>query len=95
MCIRDRDCPVCDQAGECHLQDLGYEHGVEQTRTEFERRTFEPEDIGPYIKLHMNRCILCARCVLAANQLTEEREHGISVSYTHLDVYKRQENRYS
>ena len=71
------DCPVCDQAGECHLQDLGYEHGVEATRTEFERRTFEPEDIGPNIKLHMNRCILCARCVLAANQLTETREHGI------------------
>ncbi|ODS88773.1 2Fe-2S iron-sulfur cluster binding domain-containing protein [Chryseobacterium lacus] len=71
------DCPVCDQAGECHLQDLGYEHGLERTRTEFERRTFEPEDIGPYIKLHMNRCILCARCVLLANQLTEEREHGI------------------
>lgn len=71
------DCPICDQAGECHLQDLGYEHGLERTRTEFERRTFEPEDIGPYIKLHMNRCILCARCVLLANQLTEEREHGI------------------
>nr|MBF6610884.1 (2Fe-2S)-binding protein [Chryseobacterium sp.] len=71
------DCPICDQAGECHLQDLGYEHGLERTRIEFERRTFEPEDIGPYIKLHMNRCILCARCVLLANQLTEEREHGI------------------
>ncbi|WP_034690674.1 2Fe-2S iron-sulfur cluster-binding protein [Kaistella palustris] len=71
------DCPICDQAGECHLQDLGYLHGLEGTRTEFERRTFEPEDIGPYIKLHMTRCILCARCVLAANQLTEGREHGI------------------
>ncbi|HOB24441.1 MAG TPA: 2Fe-2S iron-sulfur cluster-binding protein, partial [Kaistella sp.] len=80
------DCPVCDQAGECHLQDLGYEHGVEQTRTEFERRTFEPEDIGPYIKLHMNRCILCARCVLAANQLTEEREHGILFRGDHAEI---------
>lgn len=80
------DCPICDQAGECHLQDLGYEHGVEQTRTEFERRTFEPEDIGPYIKLHMNRCILCARCVLAANQLTEKREHGILFRGDHAEI---------
>lgn len=80
------DCPICDQAGECHLQDLGYEHGVEQTRTEFPRRTFEPEDIGPYIKLHMNRCILCARCVLAANQLTEEREHGILFRGDHAEI---------
>ena len=80
------DCPICDQAGECHLQDLGYEHGVQATRTDFERRTFEPEDIGPYIKLHMNRCILCARCVLAANQLTEEREHGILFRGDHAEI---------
>ncbi|KMQ72654.1 2Fe-2S iron-sulfur cluster-binding protein [Chryseobacterium koreense] len=80
------DCPVCDQAGECHLQDLGYVHGLEETRTEFTRRTFEPEDIGPYIKLNMNRCILCARCVLAANQLTEEREHGILFRGDHAEI---------
>lgn len=80
------DCPICDQAGECHLQDLGYEHGYEQTRTEFERRTFEPEDIGPYIKLNMNRCILCARCVLAANQLTDSREHGILFRGEHAEI---------
>ena len=71
------DCPICDQAGECHLQDLGYEHGVAETRTEFERNTYEADDLGPHIKLNMNRCILCARCVLVANQLTGQREHGI------------------
>src|SRR5215211_7601243 len=71
------DCPVCDQAGECDLQDLSYEHGTEGTRYEFKRRTFEKEDIGPYISLHMNRCIMCFRCVFAADQLTEKREHGI------------------
>lgn len=80
------DCPVCDQAGECHLQDLSYEYGNCETRTEFERRTFEPEDIGPYIKLNMNRCILCARCVLVANQLTEEREHGILFRGEHAEI---------
>ena len=71
------DCPICDQAGECHLQDLGYEHGNQLTRTEFERNTYDADDLGPNIKLNMNRCILCARCVLVANQLTEKREHGI------------------
>ncbi|WP_312760951.1 2Fe-2S iron-sulfur cluster-binding protein [Epilithonimonas sp.] len=80
------DCPVCDQAGECHLQDLGYEHGNPETRTEFERNTFDADDIGPYIKLNMNRCILCARCVLAANQLTEKREHGILYRGDHAEI---------
>jgi NADH-quinone oxidoreductase subunit G len=71
------DCPVCDQAGECHLQDLGFEHGKEGTRYEEKRRTFDPIDIGDKIKLHMNRCILCYRCVKVADQLTPERYHGV------------------
>ncbi|MGV3686030.1 MAG: 2Fe-2S iron-sulfur cluster-binding protein [Daejeonella sp.] len=71
------DCPVCDQAGECHLQDLSYEHGVANTRYEFERRTFERIDIGDKIQLHMTRCILCYRCVYVADQLTDGRQHGI------------------
>src|ERR1700710_1037640 len=40
------DCPICDQAGECHLQGFGYEHGAVQTRYEFKTRTFVREDIG-------------------------------------------------
>ncbi len=71
------DCPVCDQAGECHLQDLAFEHGVAKTRYEFKRREFDKIDIGDYIKLHMTRCILCYRCVYTANQLTDSREHGV------------------
>ncbi len=71
------DCPVCDQAGECHLQDLSYEHGVANTRYEFERRTFDRIDIGDKIQLHMTRCILCYRCVYVADQLTDSRDHGI------------------
>jgi NADH-quinone oxidoreductase subunit G len=71
------DCPVCDQAGECHLQDLSYEHGADSTRYEFKRRTFDKVDLGDHIKLHMTRCILCYRCVYTADQLTEKREHGI------------------
>jgi NADH-quinone oxidoreductase subunit G len=71
------DCPVCDQAGECHLQDLAYEHGLSKTRYEFERRTFEKIDIGDKIKLHMTRCILCYRCVKVAEQVTDNRVHGV------------------
>lgn len=71
------DCPVCDQAGECHLQDLSYDHGAAGTRYDFPRRTFEKEDIGDNIQLHMTRCILCYRCVYTAEQLTGRREHGV------------------
>ena len=80
------DCPICDQAGECHLQDLGYEHGKEGTRYEFERRTFEKEDIGPYIQLHMTRCILCYRCTYVADQLTNSRVHGILDRGEHAEI---------
>jgi NADH-quinone oxidoreductase subunit G len=86
------DCPVCDQAGECHLQDLAYEHGSSKTRYEEERRTFDPIDIGDKIKLHMNRCILCYRCVHVANELTEERVHGILFRGEHAEISTYIEN---
>lgn len=80
------DCPICDQAGECHLQDLGFEHGKSGTRYEEKRRTFDPIDIGDKIKLHMNRCILCYRCVYTANQLTDKRVHGVLHRGDHAEI---------
>ena len=80
------DCPICDQAGECHLQDLGYEHGKQGTRYEFKRRTFDKHDLGPYIQLHMTRCILCYRCVFTADQLTNKRVHGILSRGDHSEI---------
>jgi NADH-quinone oxidoreductase subunit G len=71
------DCPVCDQAGECDLQNLSFEHGKLQQRFIEEKRTFELEDIGDKIQLHMNRCIVCQRCVEVADQLTDKRVHGV------------------
>jgi NADH-quinone oxidoreductase subunit G len=71
------DCPVCDQAGECDLQNFAFDHGIEKTRYDFKRREFEKIDIGEDIKLHMTRCILCYRCTMVADQLTPERVHGI------------------
>lgn len=71
------DCPICDQAGECDLQNLAFEHGTAKTRYEFKRREFEKIDIGDKIQLHMTRCILCYRCTQVADQLTNERRHGV------------------
>lgn len=80
------DCPICDQAGECHLQDLAYEHGREGTRYKEKRRTFEKIDIGDKIKLHMTRCILCYRCTYVADQLTDKRVHGIINRGDHAEI---------
>ena len=71
------DCPVCDQAGECDLQNLSYAHGANTSRFEEEKRTYDKVDIGELIQFHPNRCILCYRCVYAAEQLTDQRVHGV------------------
>src|SRR6202012_5859955 len=80
------DCPICDQAGECNLQDLSYDHGAAGTRYEFPRRTFEKHDLGPYIQLHMTRCIMCVRCVFTADQVTNRRVHGILDRGEHAEI---------
>ncbi len=71
------DCPICDQAGECQLQDLSFQHGSIQTNYNFKKRVFDNINISKYIQLHMNRCILCYRCVLVGDQLTPKRLHGV------------------
>src|SRR3954465_15618383 len=80
------DCPICDQAGECDLQNLGFEHGAAKTRYEFDRRTFHKIDIGDKIQLHMTRCILCYRCVFTADQITNTRLHGILNRGAHSEI---------
>jgi len=80
------DCPICDQAGECDLQNLAFDHGAVKTRYEFDRRTFERIDIGDKIQLHMTRCILCYRCVFVADQITDHREHGILNRGDHSEI---------
>ncbi|MEW6365956.1 MAG: molybdopterin-dependent oxidoreductase [Acidobacteriota bacterium] len=57
------DCPVCDQGGECDLQDYSYGYGQGKSRYEFPKQTFAERNLGPAIKLNMNRCIRCTRCV--------------------------------
>jgi NADH-quinone oxidoreductase subunit G len=80
------DCPICDQAGECDLQNLAFSHGSVKTRFEEKRRTYERIDVGPYIQLHMNRCILCYRCVFTADQMTDKRVHGVINRGDHAEI---------
>lgn len=56
------DCPVCDKAGECKLQDLVYEYGVKEGRFTDVRFCKPLDDLNPFIRRNLNRCILCGRC---------------------------------
>lgn len=57
------DCPICDQGGECDLQDQSLQFGADKGRFMFAKRTVEDKDIGPLVKTVMTRCIHCTRCV--------------------------------
>ncbi|MGC9326801.1 MAG: NADH-quinone oxidoreductase subunit NuoG [Candidatus Hinthialibacter sp.] len=71
------DCPVCDQGGECKLQDYSRKHGAGDTRFHYRRRTFPKPDIGPFIDLERNRCILCSRCVRFMDEIAGNAELAI------------------
>ena len=57
------DCPVCDQGGECDLQDQALGYGRDSSRFFEQKRAVSQKDFGPLIKTHMTRCIHCTRCV--------------------------------
>jgi NADH-quinone oxidoreductase subunit G len=57
------DCPVCDEGGECHLQDMTLMTGHDYRAYRFEKRTFRNQYLGPLVNHEMNRCIQCYRCV--------------------------------
>ena len=63
MASHPHDCPVCDEGGECHLQDMTVMAGHVYRRYEFPKRTFQNQDLGPFVNHEMNRCIQCYRCV--------------------------------
>jgi NADH-quinone oxidoreductase subunit G len=68
------DCPVCDQAGECGLQDYSVEHGLDSTHMVDTRRTFpgfERRMIGPHVVQNQNRCIHCTRCIRFTTEIAE------------------------
>lgn len=63
MTNHPHDCPVCDEGGECHLQDMTMMTGHNYRRYRFKKRTFINQNLGPFIYHEMNRCIACYRCV--------------------------------
>lgn len=63
MANHPHDCPVCDEGGECHLQDMTVMTGHAYRRYRFTKRTFRNQNLGPFITHEMNRCIQCYRCV--------------------------------
>ena len=63
MLNHPHDCPVCDEGGECHLQDMTVMTGHDYRRYEFDKRTFRNQDLGPLVNHEANRCIQCYRCV--------------------------------
>jgi NADH-quinone oxidoreductase subunit G len=72
------DCPVCDQAGECELQNFYMEHGLYDPRYDEDKtKRKKAFPLGPYILLDQERCILCTRCVRFTREITKTRELGV------------------
>ncbi|HMY27537.1 MAG TPA: NADH-quinone oxidoreductase subunit NuoG [Agitococcus sp.] len=63
MTNHPHDCPVCEEGGHCHLQDMTVMTGHDRRRYRFTKRTHQNQDLGPFINHEMNRCIACYRCV--------------------------------
>ncbi len=70
------DCPICDQGGECDLQDQSMAFGYGSSRFEGDKRAVESKDMGPFIKTEMTRCIHCTRCVRFSSEISGNDEIG-------------------
>jgi NADH-quinone oxidoreductase subunit G len=77
MLNHPHDCPVCDEGGECHLQDMTVMTGHVHRRTRFPKRTFRNQDLGPFVEHEMNRCIQCYRCLRFYRDYAGGRDFGV------------------
>ena len=81
------DCPICDQGGECQLQDLAVGYGGSSSRYEEEKRVVTPKDVGPLISMkEMNRCIHCTRCVRFGQEVAGVMELGMLGRGEHSEI---------
>lgn len=81
------DCPICDQGGECQLQDLAVGYGASSSRYEEEKRVVEPKDVGPLISMkEMTRCIHCTRCVRFGQEIAGVMEFGMLGRGEHAEI---------
>ncbi|MDC3240108.1 NADH-quinone oxidoreductase subunit NuoG [Gammaproteobacteria bacterium] len=70
------DCPICDQGGECELQDLAYTYGKNNSRFDIPKQTKKNDDLGPLVSTDMTRCIMCTRCVRFGTEIAGIQELG-------------------
>jgi NADH-quinone oxidoreductase subunit G len=70
------DCPICDQGGECDLQDQAMAYGVDFSRFREPKRATEDLDLGPLVETHMTRCISCTRCVRFTTEVAGIHQMG-------------------
>jgi NADH-quinone oxidoreductase subunit G len=80
------DCPVCDQAGQCGLQDYSYSHGQAVHRFVEERTVNPRKDVSDQIQLNMDRCIMCTRCVRFAREITGTNELQVERRGNHAEI---------
>lgn len=80
------DCPICDEAGECDLQDQAFKYGRPSSKFNEKKRSVEDKHIGPLIKTQMTRCIHCTRCVRFATDVAGVEEMGAIGRGEHMEV---------
>ncbi len=77
MTNHPHDCPICDEGGECHLQDMVVMTGHNYRSFEFKKNTFKNQNLGPYINHEMNRCIQCYRCLRYYKDYAGGKDFGV------------------
>jgi NADH-quinone oxidoreductase subunit G len=80
------DCPICDQGGECELQDVAMGYGESVSRYTEAKRVVKDKDIGPLIETEMTRCIHCTRCVRFGEEIAGVRELGATGRGEHMRI---------
>lgn len=80
------DCPICDQGGECQLQDLAVGYGGSDSRFQEEKRVVSNKDLGPLISTDMTRCIHCTRCVRYGEEIAGVMELGMGGRGEHSEI---------
>ncbi|MYF07247.1 MAG: NADH-quinone oxidoreductase subunit G, partial [Rhodospirillaceae bacterium] len=80
------DCPICDQGGECDLQDQAMAYGHDRTRFEENKRAVHDKEMGPLVKTIMTRCIHCTRCIRFAEEVAGVEEIGALHRGEHMEI---------
>ena len=80
------DCPICDQGGECDLQDQAMAYGRHYSRYDEHKRAVKDKDVGPLIETIMTRCIHCTRCIRFADEIAGVEEFGAVHRGEHMEI---------